>query len=55
MEDTARSASGQTPSDIMISIRDLEKVYSNGSNTVAALKGINLDIPRGSILGIIGL
>ena len=55
MEDTARSASGQTPSDIMISIRDLEKVYSNGSNTVAALKGINLDIPRGSIFGIIGL
>ena len=55
MEDTARSASGQPPSDIMISIRDLEKVYSNGSNTVAALKGINLDIPRGSIFGIIGL
>lgn len=55
MKDTALGAAGQTPADIMISIRNLEKVYSNGANTVTALKGINLDIPRGSIFGIIGL
>lgn len=51
----ATFSTDQAPADIMISIRDLEKVYSNGSSNVTALKGINLDIPRGSIFGIIGL
>ena len=54
MGDTTFSTD-QAPADIMISIRDLEKVYSNGGSNVTALKGINLDIPRGSIFGIIGL
>lgn len=55
MEDTARDTAVKNAADIMISIRGLEKTYRSGNATVAALKGINLDIPRGSIFGIIGL
>ena len=54
MVETARDTAGQQ-ADIMIAIRDLEKVYKTGNSNVTALKGINLDIPRGSIFGIIGL
>ena len=34
-----------------ISVRDLEKTYAGGKR---ALKGISLDIPRGSIFGLLG-
>ena len=54
MVETARDTAGQQ-ADIMMAIRDLEKVYKTGNSNVTALKGINLDIPRGSIFGIIGL
>lgn len=37
--------------DAAISIRGLHKAYSNGH---IALKGIDLDVPRGSIFGILG-
>lgn len=40
---------------MMIEIKDLQKTYSQGTNTVNALKNINLTIPSGSIYGIIGL
>ncbi|MDN5331345.1 MAG: D-methionine transport system ATP-binding protein [Tepidanaerobacteraceae bacterium] len=39
----------------MIRIRNLTKVYTSASGTVKALDGINLDIERGDIFGIIGL
>ena len=42
-------------SDIMIEIKGLEKVYKSAQGSVTALRGIDLDIPRGSIYGIIGL
>lgn len=39
----------------MIRIRNLTKVYTSASGTVKALDGINLDIEKGDIFGIIGL
>ncbi|MFO7152202.1 MAG: methionine ABC transporter ATP-binding protein [Bacillota bacterium] len=39
----------------MIRIRDLTKVYNSASGPVKALDGINLDIEKGDIFGIIGL
>jgi D-methionine transport system ATP-binding protein len=39
----------------LIRIRNLTKVYTSASGTVKALDGINLDIEKGDIFGIIGL
>ena len=39
----------------MIKISNLEKIYDSPSGAVKALKGINLNIGRGEIYGIIGL
>lgn len=39
----------------MITVRDLHKVYSQGSRQVHALDGVSLTVPAGSIHGIIGL
>ncbi len=56
MNDVARDTAARSgPGDIMISIRNLEKVYKTGNSSVNALRGIDLDVPRGSIFGIIGL
>lgn len=38
----------------MIKIEGLKKVYQNGSISVEALKGINLNIQRGEFVGIMG-
>ena len=41
--------------DCAIRTQDLRKVYSlRGRHPVEALKGINLEIPRGSIFGLLG-
>ncbi|MBO6783101.1 MAG: ABC transporter ATP-binding protein [Alphaproteobacteria bacterium] len=41
--------------DQAISARGLDKVYkSDGSGDVHALRGVNLDIPRGGIFGLLG-
>ena len=37
--------------DISIKIRELQKVYDS---QLEALKGINLDIPKGSFFGLLG-
>ncbi len=39
----------------IIQIRDVAKTFTGRDNTVEALKGINLDIEKGSICGIIGM
>lgn len=39
----------------MIKISELKKVYTSESGSVIALEGINLDIKKGEIYGIIGL
>ena len=56
MNDVARDTAARSgPGDIMISIRNLEKVYKTGNSSVNALRGIDLDVPRGSIFGIIDI
>ena len=42
------------PAGSMISIRGLRKVYAQGSRTVTALDGVDLEVPAGSVHGIIG-
>lgn len=39
----------------MIKINNLVKVYSNGKSKTPALNGVSLNIPKGSVYGIIGL
>ena len=39
----------------MIKISKVEKIYDSPSGKVHALKGIDLDIAKGEIYGIIGL
>lgn len=39
----------------MIQINNLSKVYSTGRSSVRALAGVSLNIPKGSVYGIIGL
>ncbi len=39
---------------VLVSVRDVEKVYRLAGETVYALKGINLDINRGEYLAIMG-
>lgn len=38
----------------MISVKDLRKVYLQGNREVVALDGVSLEVPQGSIHGIIG-
>ena len=38
----------------MITLKNIFKTYSNGSSKINALENINLDIPEGSIFGIVG-
>ena len=41
--------------ETMIQIKDVTKTFVGRDNTVEALKGINLDIEKGNICGIIGM
>lgn len=43
-----------TKPDAAISVRGLRKVYGAGPTAKEALKGIDLDIPRGSVFGLLG-
>jgi putative ABC transport system ATP-binding protein len=40
--------------DSIISVHDLRKVYRSGELEVAALRGANLEVPRGEFLAIVG-
>ena len=40
--------------DILISVRDLDRIYTKGEETVYALKGVSLDVIRGEYLSIMG-
>ena len=40
---------------VILSIKDLEKIYSSKKNQVKALENINLDVYEGEIFGVIGL
>ena len=43
-----------TTQDVLISVRDLDKVYAKGDETVYALRGIHLDVYRQEYLSIMG-
>ena len=43
-----------TTEDILISVRDLDRVYTKGGETVYALKGVSLDVFQGEYLSIMG-
>jgi putative ABC transport system ATP-binding protein len=38
----------------IIQVRDLRKVYNTGKVSVQALRGVNLDVPKGEFLSIVG-
>jgi putative ABC transport system ATP-binding protein len=40
--------------DSIISVHDLRKIYRTGELEVAALRGANLEVPRGEFLAIVG-
>src|SRR3954452_4080898 len=40
--------------DPIISVRDLRKVYQSGRVSVEALRGVNLDVPLGEFLSVVG-
>ena len=40
--------------DAIIRVRDLRKVYKTGKVSVEALRGVNLDVPKGEFLSIVG-
>jgi D-methionine transport system ATP-binding protein len=52
-EDTIRQRGGGM--ETIIQIKDVTKTFIGRENTVEALRGINLDIEKGNICGIIGM
>jgi putative ABC transport system ATP-binding protein len=42
------------PSDSIIRVRNLRKTYKTGKVSVEALRGVNLDVPKGEFLSIVG-
>ena len=41
-------------SEVLVSIRDLHKVYHRGGERIDVLQGVNLDIPAGDFLALMG-
>ena len=52
MRDVAAVADTSTPS--VLSVRDLVKTYVVGDHQVKALRGVNLEVPRGEFLAVNG-
>lgn len=50
----ASSSLASTTREPIIRVRDLRKVFHTGDIDVAALRGVDLDVPRGEFLAIIG-
>ena len=38
----------------IIHVRSLRKIYKTGKVSVEALRGVNLDVPQGEFLSIVG-
>ena len=45
---------GADPSTITVRLRDLHKIYQLGVNEVHAVRGLNVDIPEGQYISIMG-
>ena len=39
---------------MMVELRDLHKIYESGENAVHALRGLNVDVPEGQYIAIMG-
>ena len=48
------AGSGIQDSGMVISCRDLKKIYSQGTLDVPVLNGVNLDVARGDRIAIVG-
>lgn len=50
------SSAGVSPivSPVIIRVRNLRKVYKTGKVSVEALRGVNLEVPKGEFLSIVG-
>jgi putative ABC transport system ATP-binding protein len=46
--------SGQERGESLISVRNLNKVYRRGSETIEVLQGLNLDVERGEFVAFMG-
>ena len=46
--------SSPTPPGSIIRLRHLRKVYKTGKVSVEALRGVNLDVPKGEFLSVVG-
>jgi len=42
------------PADLMVEIRDVHKEFGHGHSAVHVLKGVDLDVPRGTVTVILG-
>ena len=51
---TSRKSQTATSPEVIIDIKGLKKIYGKDETAVHALKGIDLEIPRGSIFGLLG-
>jgi len=47
-------SSNPVTSNPIIRVRDLRKVYHTGKVSVEALRGVNLDVPKGEFLSVVG-
>ena len=48
------SSSSVSDPGAIIRVRELRKVYNTGNVSVEALRGVNLDVPKGEFLSIVG-
>jgi putative ABC transport system ATP-binding protein len=53
-EPSPRTARPAAESESLIRMRGIRKVYDTGKVKVEALRGIDLDVPRGEFLGVVG-
>ena len=47
-------ASTRDPAELVVSLRDLSKTFTDGGESVRALVGVNLSLERGETLGLVG-
>ena len=43
-----------TKSDLLVQVKDVEKIFRRGSEEILVLAGLNLDVPRGEFLALMG-
>ncbi len=54
MSETAMAENPQPEDDLLVDVRGVDKVFKRGSETVHVLGGLDLQIPRGEFLALMG-